>query len=65
MTVKPERDDRCDRCGAPATNAACDMLEVTGPGDAWRRWQAYGPTKFGCDAHPAKSVEHDGRSLGL
>ena len=46
----------CDVCGAPATNTAVDMKEVSGPLETLNRYERTGPVKKGCDSHHVESV---------
>lgn len=48
---------KCDQCDKPATTVAIDVIRNEDPGAAFASFAPVGDKKFGCDEHPAKSVE--------
>jgi hypothetical protein len=48
----------CDQCHRPANSAAVDLQEVENDGIK-RLFESSGPTKYGCELHPAVSITYD------
>ena len=49
----------CDKCGAPATNQAVDILrDESGMKDSFVKFSPIGGVKNGCDEHPVHSEQH-------
>lgn len=53
------REYKCDHAGCehPVTSMAVDMLRHEPPGCREVEFSPIGQIKYGCDLHPAKSVE--------